>query len=617
MLLQLTEPSAGHPKSDMLDEIALGIDLGTTYSLVGYVKNGRPYIIPVEGEETRLPSAVSWRHDMMHVGTVALTHLLDTPQHVFTSVKRLMGKGMEQDVTMHHIPESDKILKLDERSFSPVEISAEILKVLKNKAESHLGQMVEKVVITVPAYFDEIARFATRKAATLAGLEVLRIVNEPTAAVLAYGLDEKPEGFYAVYDLGGGTFDFSVLKLTRGVFQVLGTGGDVALGGDDVDHALANLLIHERQSLFPKESVTAAFYKTVCHQARFMKEQLSLHEQVAIRLEGDEGSSDHTITRDILIRLITPMIERTCSLCADVLSSVDVPSQKLQGIVLVGGSTRLPVIREMLEEHFGCPLFSDISPDEAVVSGAALQAYALTAGRKDSALLIDVTPLSLGLETMGGIVERIIERNSPIPISKAQVFTTYQDGQTAMNLHIVQGERELVQDCRSLGAFQLNGIPSMKAGLAKIEVIFTLDADGLLTVTAREKSSGNSQELQVKPGYHLSMDEMKEMIYDAYQNASDDLENRQLKQAQIRARQDLDRMTKILLDEQDVSLANALQNQVNQALDLLHTGSRDEIDAAMKSLDLAFTPLLEKRLNQLFEKTVVGKKISDISVTKD
>lgn len=617
MLLQLTEPSQNQQTHNIEDDFAIGIDLGTTYSLVGYVKDERPYVIPVEGLETRLPSAVSWRYDAIHVGTTALTHLLDAPQHVVTSVKRLMGRTIMQGREADLIPTNDAALKLDDRHFTPVEISAEILKTLKNKAESYLGRDVSKAVITVPAYFDEIARSATRQAANLAGLHVLRIVNEPTAAVLAYGLDEKPEGFYAVYDLGGGTFDFSVLKLTRGVFQVLGTGGDVALGGDDIDQALADILMRERGKRYPEESTTASFYKTVRLQARFIKEQLRQHKEVSIQLEGEAGESDHQITRETLIQLITPMIERTCALCSDVLNSIDIPSEKLQGIVLVGGSTRLPIIQEMLTEHFGCPLFSDISPDEAVVCGAALQAYALTEGRKNSALLIDVTPLSLGLETMGGIVERVIERNSPIPISKAQVFTTYQDGQTAMKLHIVQGERELVQDCRSLGAFQLNGIPSMKAGLAKIEVTFALDADGLLTVTAREKSSGASQELQVKPGYDLSTSDMKEMIYDAYEHASDDLLNRQQKQAQIRARQDLERMTTILRDETDLELASVLQMQVDQATQLLQTGSRDDIDAAMKSLDLAFTPLLEKRLNQLFKKTVVGRKISDLSITKD
>jgi molecular chaperone HscA len=624
MLLQLVEPTASQSTESQADDGAIGIDLGTTFSLAAYVLDGKPVVIPLEGEETRLPSAVSWRDASFSVGSEALSYLLNDPSSVMTSIKRLMGKLPHdlQEGEMGQIGgvsferrEDNVVVKMGEKWMTPVEVSAEILRTLKQRAERYLGRAVHRAVITVPAYFDEIARKATRDAAALAGLSVLRMVNEPTAALLSYGLNEKPEGLYAVYDLGGGTFDFSLLKLTRGIFQVLGTGGDVTLGGDDVDHALAQVLLEERRVLGFNDSVSSDFYKTLVLQSRFAKEQLAFHESVSLKLESPAGSSDHTLSRETLNHLVHPLLERTCALSLCVLKDAGIDPGALQGIVLVGGSTRLLSVQTTLKNYFNCPLFVDVSPDEAVVCGAALQAHALTSGRDEASLLIDVTPLSLGLETMGGIVERLIERNSPIPIAKAQVFTTYQDGQTAMKIHVVQGEREFVADCRSLGEFVLTGIPPMKAGLAKIQVTFTLDADGLLTVSAIEQSSGINKTIEVKPSYGLGDAQMRDMILTAFEYAEEDFLARKLRQAQVSARQDLDRMKKILQEEEAHNAMVSLSNAVHALEESLEkeTMTREEIDEAMKSLDQSFAPVIEKRMNKLFKNVVVGRKISDLS----
>lgn len=613
MLLQLVEPTVAPFEPDLSFDQAIGIDLGTTYSLVAYVDQGKPVVIPLEGTKTCMPSAVSFKDNRICVGTQALTHLVDAPHTVMRSVKRLMGVSEIDESSIHKDVFRDGRVYLDGRSFTPTEVSSEILKVLKEKAERFLNKTITNAVITVPAYFDEIARAATRDAAKLAGLNVLRIINEPTAALLAYGLDEKPEGLYAVYDLGGGTFDFSLLKLTRGVFQVLGTGGDIALGGDDVDRALADHIIKQRVEFYPDLPLTPHLKKTILFQARYMKEQLSHHDHVTLKVEDHHKISEHQISRDDLIQLIQPMITQTLLRADDVLDHAGVTAQELKGIVLVGGSTRLPILQECLSNHFGCPVLFDISPDEAVVCGAALQAYALTAGRPHASLLIDVTPLSLGLETMGGLVERIIERNSPIPSAKAQIFTTYQDGQTAIKLHVVQGERELAEDCISLGAFELTGIPPLKAGIPKIEVTFILDADGLLTVSAVEKSTGVNQNIQVKPSYGLKASDLKEIIFDAFEHASDDYSARKLKQAQVRAQQDINRMVKIIEEEDDKKLKETLTQRLNDAQRVVLNGAREEIEGVMKVLEEEFVPLLEKRLNRLFKDMVVGKKISDIS----
>lgn len=624
MLLQLVEPTTSQSIESQWEDDAIGIDLGTTFSLAAYVLDGMPVVIPLEGEETRLPSAVSWQNESFSVGSDALSYLLKDPSSVMTSIKRLMGR-LPYDLQEGEVGqiggvfferrEDNIVVKMGEKWMTPVEVSAEILRVLKQRAERYLGRTIHRAVITVPAYFDEIARKATRDAAALAGLSVLRMVNEPTAALLAYGLSEKPEGLYAVYDLGGGTFDFSLLKLTRGVFQVLGTGGDVTLGGDDVDHALAQVLLEERQALGFNDSVSSDFYKTLVLQSRFVKEQLAFHESVSLKLESSAGLSEHSVSRETLLSLVKPLLERTCALSLSVLKEAGVEPKALHGIVLVGGSTRLLGVHTILKQYFSCPLFVNISPDEAVVCGAALQAHALTAGREEASLLIDVTPLSLGLETMGGIVERLIERNSTIPIAKAQVFTTYQDGQTAMKIHVVQGEREFVSDCRSLGEFILTGIPPMKAGLAKIQVTFTLDADGLLTVSAVEQSSGVNKTIEVKPSYGLGEAEMRDMLLTAFEYAEEDFAARKLRQTQVSARQDLERMKKILQEEEAEDAIVALSNAVRVLEENLEkeTMTREKIDEAMKSLDQSFAPIIEKRMNKLFKDVVVGRKISELS----
>jgi molecular chaperone HscA len=415
------------------------------------------------------------------------------------------------------------------RRLTPVEISADILRALKARAEERTGLPVDRAVITVPAYFDDAARTATRDAARLAGLEVLRLVNEPTAAALAYGLDSGAEGLYAIYDLGGGTFDLSLLKLEKGVFQVIATGGDAALGGDDFDHAIAERLLSERGIVAP--DIRAVRAALAC--ARRIKEALSDADRASgiLEIAGERG--EHRLDRAAFEAMIAPAVARTIRICESVIADAGVKPGDIAGVVLVGGSTRVPLVRARVEESFGRPPLADIDPDEVVAVGAALQARALTLG--EGTLLLDVTPLSLGIETMGGIVEKVIPRNTPIPVAMAQEFTTYQDGQNGMMFHVVQGERETVDECRSLARFELTGIPPMPAGGARIRVSFALDADGLLTVSAAERTTGTSARIEVKPSYGLGEDEMIDMLRASMIHAVDDMNRRLLIEARVEA----------------------------------------------------------------------------------
>jgi molecular chaperone HscA len=538
------------------------------------------------------------------VGDAARLILLDEPDRVVSSVKRLMGRGIEDVKRLDGaLPfevvaaDRDQMVKLriGGRVVSPVEISAEILRELKRRAEHALGRPIDRAVVTVPAYFDDAARAATKDAAKLAGLSVLRLVNEPTAAALAYGLDKRAEGTFAVYDLGGGTFDVSILRLERGIFQVIATGGDAALGGDDFDHAVAEYFMSEAPGVAP----ASAEVKRALFTARLAKECLSTQVQGEWWIERNGKRSPHALDRERLEAIIAPLVERTIDICRDVLHQADLVPSQLAGVVLVGGSTRVPLVRRRVAEFFVREPLVDIDPDEVVALGAALQAEALTRGSET--LLLDVTPLSLGIETMGGLVEKIVPRNSPIPIAKAQEFTTYRDGQDGMVIHVVQGERELVAQNRSLARFTLSGIPPMTAGAARVRVEFSVDADGLLTVAARELTTGREQRVEVKPSYGLPPEEMERMLRDAMVHARDDMADRLLGEARVDAERALLALEGALKADGDLlSMAQRRVIEAEMAVvrQAMSGANRDAIVAAVESLDRATHQFAQARMDR-------------------
>ncbi|HEU4615136.1 MAG TPA: Fe-S protein assembly chaperone HscA, partial [Kofleriaceae bacterium] len=520
MLMQIAEPGESTIKEACKPRV-VGIDLGTTNSLVAHVEDGGPKVL---GDDPIVPSVVYYAGDGVIVGRAAQAHALDEPHDTLASVKRLIGRGMKDIAGVrsqlpYELEGDDRAvrLKTSGRVVSPVEVSAEILKELKARAEQTLGGAIEGAVITVPAYFDDAQRQATRDAGRLAGLEVLRLMAEPTAAAVAYGLDRGSKGVYAVFDLGGGTFDISILKLVEGVFEVKATGGDSALGGDDLDRAIA-------QERFAADMASGDRHRiaTAVARARALKEQLTAREEV-------DGFS-----RADLRRVAQPLLDRCAKACRRVLKDAELEKAELDGVILVGGSTRSPVIRDFVRELFGKEPLCDLDPDQVVALGAAVQADVL-AGGEQKVVLLDVVPLSLGLEMMGGVVEKLIHRNTTIPCGATQTFTTYADNQTGFDIHVLQGERETADACRSLARFTLKGVPPMIAGLARVEITFLIDADGLLKVMAKELTTGNEASIEVKPSYGLTDEEVERMLLESFEHAEEDLEKRNLAVERVEA----------------------------------------------------------------------------------
>ncbi|MGE0658562.1 MAG: Fe-S protein assembly chaperone HscA [Reyranellaceae bacterium] len=625
MLLEIHEP--GQTPLPHADDrgAAIGIDLGTTNSVVAIARGGQAEALRDEAGRSLIPSVVAYRAEgETLVGDEAMADGAAPSGDVVSSVKRLMGRGRAdlQGVAgvlpfsvVEGSGEHDMVrLNVAGRQLSPVEISADILRACKRRAELALDREVRRAVVTVPAYFDDAARTATRDAARAAGLEVLRLVNEPTAAALAYGLDRAAEGLYAVYDLGGGTFDFSLLRLERGVFQVLATGGDAQLGGDDFDRLLAEAILEDRRANGLTAALSQEETRKLLASARALKEALTDRDAASVRVEAGGSSTGHSMTRARLDAIIEPLVRRTIEITQGVIADAEITSASINGVVLVGGSTRVPSVRDAVAGLIGKPPLTDIDPDEVVALGAALQAEALTEG--SDTLLLDVTPLSLGLETMGGVVEKIIPRNTPIPVALAQEFTTYQDGQTAMAIHVVQGERELVADNRSLARFELHGIPPMTAGAARIKVTFTVDADGLLTVAAEERTTGVSQRVEVRPAYGLDDETMARMLEESMAHAANDMHDRLLVEARVEARRALAALEAALAADGDLLQPNeaatirAAMAAVEKAVD---GPDRDAINAAVEGLDGHTQTFAERRMDRGISQALKGMELDKLA----
>ncbi|CNH01060.1 Fe-S protein assembly chaperone HscA [Yersinia pekkanenii] len=614
-LLQISEPGLTAPPHQR--RLAAGIDLGTTNSLVATVRSGKAQTLADEQQRDLLPSVVHYQQDSIDVGWNARSLAALDPVNTVSSIKRMMGRSLADIVQRYpNLPyqfqPSENGLPMIQTAagwVNPVQVSADILKVLSQRAQAALEGSLDGVVITVPAYFDDAQRQGTKDAARLAGLHVLRLLNEPTAAAIAYGLDSGQEGVIAVYDLGGGTFDISILRLSRGVFEVLATGGDSALGGDDFDHLLADWL-REQASIDSRDD--HGIQRQLLDAAIAAKIALSDAEVVDVTVAGWQGQ----ITRTQFEALITSLIKRTLMACRRALKDAGVTPEDVLEVVMVGGSTRVPLVREQVGQFFGHTPLTSIDPDKVVAIGAAIQADILVGNKPDSdMLLLDVIPLSLGLETMGGLVEKVIPRNTTIPVARAQEFTTFKDGQSAMTIHVLQGERELVQDCRSLARFTLRGLPPLPAGGAHIRVTFQVDADGLLSVTAMEKSSGVEASIQVKPSYGLSDDEIAHMIKDSMANAQRDVSARKLAEQQVEASRVLESLQGALA--QDAALLSEQESTaIAQAIALLQQQMQGTdphaIEAAIKALDAQTQDFAARRMDASIRRALAGHSVDEV-----